>query len=79
MADQISAVLSLKSVEAPLRPLNEWFRTKYLLFAVYSNGLVCYGSSEALNISPKRQQQSTTNQQERETIQPGGYEIIRIS
>lgn len=60
--NHISATLYMMIGEAPLQPLAERFRTKYLLFEVDSKGYVGFRSSKTLNVIPHRRQLKKSDQ-----------------
>ncbi|CAG7957071.1 unnamed protein product [Penicillium nalgiovense] len=75
--EQLAAVLYMNIGEAPMQPLPERFRTKYLLFEVNSRGRVGFRSSRALNAIPQRRQLKAPDQQSGQEIQPGEVNMIR--
>lgn len=76
-AEQMSAVLYFLSNQAPLRPLQERFRTKYLLFEVESDGQIAFKTTETLKVIPQRRQLSASNHQDGEAVQSGEVEIVK--
>lgn len=72
----ISATLYMTVGEAPLRPLTERFRTKYLLFEVDGKGNVGFRSSKTLNAIPQRRQLHKPRQNDQE-IQNGEINMVK--
>jgi hypothetical protein len=72
----ISAILYMSIGEAPLRPLAERFRTKYLLFEVNGKGYVCFRSLKALDVIPHRRQSNTPDRPQDQEIHSAEINIV---
>jgi hypothetical protein len=75
--DVITAVLNLKNVGASLRPLEDRFKDKLILFEINEDGFVAFRNEELLSMIPQRGETTSTEQNDDQTVNKGEIAVVQ--
>ena len=76
-AEEMTAVLRLRTGAASLRSLEERFKTKYFLFEIDNDGIVDFRSSKTLNAIPERREIVLRKRENDEGIHPSEIDVVK--